>query len=44
LVAVILDQVVHMVQAARRLKEAGTPKPVSGPPSGAPPEGAKSPV
>ena len=41
LVAVILDQVVHMVQAARRLKEAGTPKPVSGPPSGAPPEGAK---
>jgi ribose transport system permease protein len=27
LVAVILDQVVHMVQAARRLKEAGAPKP-----------------
>jgi ribose transport system permease protein len=44
LVAVILDQVVHMVQAARRLKEAGAPKPVAGPPSGAPPEGAKSPV
>jgi ribose transport system permease protein len=42
LVAVILDQVVHMVQAARRLKEAGQPKPVSGPPSGAPPEAAKS--
>jgi ribose transport system permease protein len=44
LVAVILDQVVHMVQAARRLKEAGQPKPAAGPPSGAPPEGAKSPA
>jgi ribose transport system permease protein len=44
LVAVILDQVVHMVQAARRLKEAGAPKPVAGPPSGAPPEAAKSPA
>jgi ribose transport system permease protein len=44
LVAVILDQVVHMVQAARRLKEAGQVKPVAGPPSGAPPEAAKSPV
>ena len=44
LVAVILDQVVHMVQAARRLREAGQPKPVSGPPSGAPPEAAKSPA
>jgi ribose transport system permease protein len=44
LVAVILDQVVHMVQAARRLKEAGQAKPVAGPPSGAPPEAAKSPA
>jgi len=45
LVAVILDQVVHMVQAARRLKEAGQPKPIAGPPSGAPPEAAaKSPA
>jgi len=44
LVAVILDQVVHMVQAARRLKETGQAKPVSGPPSGAPPEAAKSPA
>jgi ribose transport system permease protein len=44
LVAVILDQVVHMVQAARRLKEAGQPKPMAGPPSGAPPEAAKSPA
>jgi ribose transport system permease protein len=44
LVAVILDQVVHMVQAARRLKEAGQVKPIAGPPSGAPPEAAKSPV
>jgi ribose transport system permease protein len=32
LAAVILDQVVHMVQAARRLKEAGTPKPTESPP------------
>jgi ribose transport system permease protein len=44
LVAVILDQVVHMVQAARRLKEAGQIKPVAGPPSGAPPVAAKSPA
>lgn len=47
LVAVILDQVVHMVQAARRLKEAGAPKPAGPPPGGnstAPPVGAKSPV
>jgi ribose transport system permease protein len=44
LVAVILDQVVHMVQAARRLKEAGQAKPIAGPPSGAPPEAAKSPA
>jgi ribose transport system permease protein len=44
LVAVILDQIVHMVQAARRLKEAGAAKPIAGPPSGAPPEAAKSPA
>ena len=45
LIAVILDQVVHMVQAARRLREAGAPKPVAGPPNGAPPEAAaKSPA
>jgi ribose transport system permease protein len=44
LIAVMLDQVVHMVQAARRLKEAGQPKPIAGPPSGAPPEAAKSPA
>jgi ribose transport system permease protein len=44
LMAVILDQVVHMVQAARRLKEAAAPKPAAGPPSGAPPEAAKSPA
>jgi len=43
LVAVILDQVVHMVQAARRLKEAGTSKP-AGPPSSTPPVPAKSPA
>jgi ribose transport system permease protein len=46
LAAVILDQVVHMVQAARRLKEAGAPKPV-GPPGSAPPApavAAKSPA
>jgi len=44
LVAVILDQVVHMVQAARRLKEAGAPKPIAGPPSSTPPVAAKSPA
>jgi ribose transport system permease protein len=44
LVAVILDQVVHMVQAARRLKEAGAPKQVAGPPSSSPPVTAKSPA
>jgi ribose transport system permease protein len=44
LVAVILDQVVHMVQAARRLKEAGAPKPAAGPPSSSPPVAAKSPA
>lgn len=44
LVAVILDQVVHMVQAARRLKEAGAPKPVAGPPGSSPPVAAKSPI
>ena len=32
LAAVILDQVVHMVQAARRLKEAGSPKADAAPP------------
>ena len=42
LVAVILDQVVHMVQAARRLKEAAAPKPVAGPPSSSPPLTAKN--
>jgi ribose transport system permease protein len=42
LVAVILDQVVHMVQAARRLKEASARKPVAGPPSSSPPVAAKS--
>jgi len=44
LVAVILDQVVHMVQAARRLKEASARKPVAGPPSSSPPVAAKSPA
>lgn len=44
LVAVILDQVVHMVQAARRLKEAAAPKPAAGPPGSAPPVAAKSPA
>ena len=44
LVAVILDQVVHMVQAARRLKEASARKPVVGPPSNSPPVAAKSPT
>ena len=44
LVAVILDQVVHMVQAARRLKEAGAPKPAAGPPGSSPPVAAKSPA
>jgi ribose transport system permease protein len=45
LVAVILDQVVHMVQAARRLREAGAIKAV-GPPGSAPPApvAAKSPA
>jgi ribose transport system permease protein len=42
LIAVILDQVVHMVQAARRLKEAATVKPFAGPPSSSPPMAAKS--
>ena len=44
LVAVILDQIVHMVQAARRLKEASARKPVAGPPSSSPPVAAKSPA
>jgi ribose transport system permease protein len=46
LVAVILDQVVHMVQAARRLREAGAPKPAVGPPGNgsSPPVAAKSPA
>jgi ribose transport system permease protein len=44
LVAVILDQVVHMVQAARRLKEASARKPAAGPPSSSPPVPAKSPA
>ena len=44
LVAVILDQVVHMVQAARRLKEAAASKPAAGPPSSSPPLAAKSPA
>ena len=45
LAAVILDQVVHMVQAARRLKEAGQAKPIAGPSNGSPPpEGVKSPA
>jgi ribose transport system permease protein len=35
LIAVILDQIVHMVQAARRIREAGAPKqPAVGPPPG----------
>ncbi|MEO8901101.1 MAG: ABC transporter permease [Polyangiaceae bacterium] len=42
LIAVILDQVVHMVQAARRVKEAATAKPVAGPPSSSPPMAAGS--
>jgi ribose transport system permease protein len=47
LVAVILDQVVHMVQAARRLRETGQAKPAAGPPPGGsstPPVPAKSPA
>ena len=44
LVAVILDQVVHMMQDARRLKEAGAPKPIAGPPNSTPPVAAKSPA
>jgi ribose transport system permease protein len=46
LIAVILDQVVHMVQAARRLKEAGAPKPAVGPPGNgsSPPVAVKNPV
>src|SRR5882724_4727208 len=44
LIAVILDQLVHMVQAARRLKEAGTPRPAVGPPGSSPPVAAKSPA
>jgi ribose transport system permease protein len=43
LVAVILDQVVHMLQAARRLREASAPKPVTGPPS-TPPVAANTPA
>jgi len=42
LVAVILDQIVHMVQAARRLKETSARRPVAGPPSSSPPLPAKS--
>lgn len=41
LIAVILDQVVHMVQAARRLKEAAAPKPV-GPLGSSPPVAANT--
>ena len=41
LVAVILDQIVHMVQAARRLKETSARTPVAGPPSSSPPLPAK---
>ena len=44
LVAVILDQVVHILQAARRLKEASARKPIAGPPNGSPPVIAKSPA
>jgi ribose transport system permease protein len=44
LIAVILDQVVHMVQAARRLKDAAAAKPVAGPPSSSPPVTANSPA
>ena len=44
LVAVILDQVVHMVQAARRLREASARKPIAGPPNSSPPVIAKSPA
>src|SRR5882724_2436936 len=44
LAAVILDQLVHMVQAARRLKEAATPRPAVGPPGSSPPVAAKSPA
>jgi ribose transport system permease protein len=44
LVAVVLDQVVHMVQAARRLKEAGAPKAVLGPPGSSPPIAIKNSV
>jgi ribose transport system permease protein len=46
LIAVILDQIVHMVQDARRLREAAAPKPAAGPPGSAPPDplAAKSPA
>lgn len=46
LAAVILDQIVHMVQAARRLREAGAAKPVAGSPGNgsSPPVAAKSPA
>lgn len=46
LAAVILDQIVHMVQAARRLREAGAAKPVAGSSGNgsSPPVGAKSPA
>jgi ribose transport system permease protein len=44
LIAVILDQVVHMMQAARRLKEAAAIKPIAGPPSSSPPVAANSPA
>jgi ribose transport system permease protein len=44
LIAVILDQVVHLVQAARRLKEASARKPSAGPPTSSPPLVAKSPA
>jgi ribose transport system permease protein len=44
LVAVILDQVVHMVQAARRLKDVAVPKPSAGPPASTPPVAARNPT
>lgn len=42
LVAVVLDQVVHLVNAARRVREASARKPSAGPPSSTPPVVAKS--
>jgi ribose transport system permease protein len=44
LIAVILDQAVHLVQAARRLKGAAATAPVGGPPDSSPTVTTKSPA